>query len=75
MSNIRFKTSMIRSNLCDYSDAYILAKETLTVTDMAAAGAVVNNTNKQVIFKNCAPFTDFITEIANTQVDDAEKLI
>ena len=66
---------MIRSNLCDYSDAYILAKETLTVTDMAAAGAVVNNTNKQVIFKNCAPFTDFITEITNTQVDDAEKLI
>ena len=42
---------------------------------MAAAGAVVNNTNKQVIFKNCAPFTDFITEITNTQVDDAEKLI
>ena len=75
MSNIRFKTSMIRSNLCDYSDAYILAKETLTVTDMAAAAAVVNNTNKQVIFKNCAPFTDFITEITNTQVDDAEKLI
>ena len=75
MSNIRFKTSMIRSNLCDYSDAYILAKETLTVTHMAAAGAVVNNTNKQVIFKNCAPFTDFITEITNTQVDDAEKLI
>ena len=75
MSNIRFKTSMIRSNLCDYSDAYILAKEILTVTDMAAAGAVVNNTNKQVILKNCAPFTDFITEITNTQVDDAEKLI
>ena len=75
MSNIRFKTSMIRSNLCDYSDAYILAKETLTVTDMAAAGAVVNNTNKQVILKNCAPFTDFITEITNAQVDDAEKLI
>ena len=41
---------------------------------MAAAGAAVNNTNKKVIFKNCAPFTDCITEINNTQLDDAEKI-
>ena len=34
---------------------------------------VVNNTNKKVIFKNCAPLTDCITEINNTQVDDAQK--
>ena len=41
---------------------------------MAAAGAVVNNTNKEVIFKYCASFTDSITEINNTQVDDAQKI-
>ena len=41
---------------------------------MAAAGAVVNNTNKKVIFKNCAFFTDCITERNNTQVDDAQKI-
>ena len=29
--NIRFKTSMLRSNLCDYSDAYIIVKETITI--------------------------------------------
>ena len=42
---------MIRSNLCDYSDAYILVKRTITVPNKAAAGAAVNNTNKKVIFK------------------------
>ena len=65
---------MIRSNLYYYSDAYILVKGTIKVSNMAAAGAAVNNTNKKVIFKNCAPFTDCITEINNTQLDDAEKI-
>ena len=49
---------MIRSNLCDYSDTFILIKGTLTVQDMAGASATVNNTNKKVIFKYCTPFTD-----------------
>ena len=40
---------------------------------MAAAGAAVNNTNKKVIFQKCAPFTDCITEIYNTQIDDPQK--
>ena len=71
-SNIRFKTSLIRSNLRDYSDAYILVKGTITVPNTKAAGAAVNNTNRKVIFKNCTPFTDCITEIYNTQVDDAQ---
>ena len=57
-SNIRFKTSMIRSNICDYSDAYILVKATITVPIKAAAGAAVNNTSKKVLFENCAPLTD-----------------
>ena len=39
-----------------------------------AAGAAVNNTNKKVIFKNCAPFASCITEINNTQVNDAQKI-
>ena len=71
-SNIRFKTSLIRSNLRDYSDAYILVKGTITVPNTEAAGAAVNNTNRKVIFKNCTPFTDCITEIYNKQVDDAQ---
>ena len=47
ISNVTFKTSMIKSDLCHYSDAYILVKETITVPNAAAAGAAVNNTNKK----------------------------
>ena len=57
-SQIEFKTTMSKSSLCDYSDAYILFKETITVNNTAATGADANNSNKNVIFKNCAPFTD-----------------
>ena len=66
---------MIRSNLCDYSDAYVLVKGTITVPNTAAAGVAVNNANKNLIFKNCPPFTDCITEINNAQVDDAQNLV
>ena len=41
---------------------------------MTVASAAVNNTNKKETFKNCAPYTDYITEINNTQVDDAQKI-
>ena len=69
---IKFKTSMLRSSLCDYSDAYILAKGNITVNNTAADSAAANNTNKKVIFKNCAPFTNCISKINNTQIDIAE---
>ena len=42
----------------------------ITVTSTAAAAAAVNNANKKVIFKNCAPFTNCISRINNIQVDD-----
>ena len=61
---IKFKTSMIRSNLCDCSDAYMFFKGTITVPNIAAAaGAVVNNPNKKVISKKCGPFTTCITDM------------
>ena len=49
---------------------YILVKKTITVSNTVGAGAAVNNTNKKVIFKNCAPVTNRISEINNTKVDD-----
>ena len=73
-SHVRCKMTTIRSGLCDYGDVYILVKETITVPNTIAAGAAVNNTNKKVIFRNCAAFTDCITEINNTQIDDAQKI-
>ena len=71
---IRFKTSMLRSSLCDYSDAYILVKEDITVNNPATATVAANNTDKKVIFKNCAPFTNCISKINNEQIDNAEYI-
>ena len=71
-SQIKFKTTMLKSSLCDYSDAYILVKGIISVNNTAGAGVGANNTNKKVIFKNCAPFTNCITEINNTQIDNAK---
>ena len=51
---------MLGSSLCDYSNVYILVKSVIAVENTAAADADTNNTNKKVIFKNCAPFTTFI---------------
>ena len=73
-SQIKFKTTMLKSSLCYYSDAYILVKGTITVNNTAAQGAAANNTNKRVIFKNCAPFTNCISEINNTQIDNAKDI-
>ena len=50
-SQIKFKTAMLKSSLCDYSDAYILVKGTIGVNNTAAKGAAAINTNKKVIFK------------------------
>ena len=73
-SQIKFKTTMLKSSLCDYSGAYILVKGTISVNNTAAQGAAANNTNKKVIFKNCAPFTKCISEINNTQIDNAKDI-
>ena len=71
-SQIKFKTTMLKSSLCDYSDAYILVKGTITVNNTVAADVDANNTNKKV--KNFAPFTNCISEINNTQVDNAKDI-
>ena len=70
-SQIKFKTTMLQSSLCDCSGAYILAKGIIIVADTSTAGAAANNTKKKVIFKNCAPFTNWISEIKNIQIDKA----
>ena len=50
-SNIRFKTSMIRSNLCHYNNACILVKGNIAVPNTAAVDAAVNNINKKKYLK------------------------
>ena len=65
---------LLRSSLCDYSDAYILAKGNILDNNTAGAGTAANNANEKVIFKNCAPFTNWTSKINNTQTDNAEYI-
>ena len=75
-SQIKFQTSILKSSLCDYSDAYILASGTITITVAEAGDAAkrLDERNKGVIFKNCALFTDCISKINNTQKDNGKNL-
>ena len=75
-SQIKFKTTMLKSNICDYSDAYILVKGTITIVGAGADAAArqTDERDKGVIFKNCAPFTNCISKINNTQVDNAKDI-
>ena len=65
-ATIKFETKVIKSNLCDYSDAYILVTGDITATN--------GNANRNVAFKNCASFTKCVTDINNEHVDNADNL-
>ena len=73
---IKFKTTMLKSSLCDYSDEYILVKRKITITGAGADAAArqTDERDKGVAFKNCAPFINCICEINNTQVDNAKDI-
>ena len=75
-SQIKLKPIMLKSSLCDYSDAYILVKGTITITGAGDDAAVrqADERDKGVVFKNCSPFTNYISEIYNTQVDNAKYI-
>ena len=67
---IRIKTSMLRSDLCDYSDAYIVVKGDITLEGDNDA----NKRNKNLAFKNNAPFINCIAKIKGVKIDNAEYL-
>ena len=69
IKKLESKTSMQRSDLCDYSDAYIVVKGTITVTDPDNA-----KRNKSVAFKNNVSFTNCISKINGEKTDKAEDL-
>ena len=75
-TQIKFKNTMLKSIPCNYKDAFILLKVTITVVGQRADAASIaaETNNNQVIFKNRAPFNDCISEINNTQVDNAKDL-
>ena len=67
---IRIKTSMLRSDLCDYSDAYIVVKGDITLEGDNDA----NKRNKNLAFKNNAPFINCISKTNGVKIDNAEDL-
>ena len=75
-ADIKFKTTMLKSDLCDYADAYIFVKGTITIAGAGADAAArqLDERNKGVIFKNCAPFTKCISRINNTDIDNAQDI-
>ena len=75
-SDIRFKTKMLRSNLCDYVDSYIIVKGIITITGVGddAAARQADERDKGVTFKNCAPFNKCISRINNTDIDNTHDI-
>ena len=75
-SDIRFKSTMLRSNFCNYGDAYILAKGTITITGTGDDDAAkqLDERNKGVTFKTCTPFTKCISRINGTDIDNAQDI-
>ena len=73
---IRFKTTMLKSSLCDYSDPYILVKGKITITGAGddAAARQADERGKDVAFKNCAPFTTCISNINDVEIDNCKDI-
>ena len=67
---IRIKTSMLRSDLCDFSDAYIVVEGTITLKGDNDA----NKQNKNLAFRNNAQFINYISKINGVKIDNAEDL-
>ena len=66
----RFKTPMLRSDLCDYADLYMLFNGTITVAENQPR----DRQNRPLILKNNAPFVSCITRINNELIEDADDL-
>ena len=75
-ADIKFKTTMLKSDLCDYADAYIFFKGTITITGAGADATArqADERNKGVIFKNCVPFTKCISIINNADINNAQNI-
>ena len=53
---------MLKLSLCDYSDAYTLVKGTISIVSEPPPAENLNNSDKEVVFKNCASFTDILVK-------------
>ena len=75
-ADTKFKTAMLKSDLCDYADAYIFVKGTITIAGAGddVAARQLDERNQGITFKNCAPFTKCISRINNTDIDNSQDI-
>ena len=73
-TQIKFKTSILESSLCNWKDPYTFANETITVAPVPPTVINPNNKDKEIIIKNCAQFIDCICKINNTQKSNATDI-
>ena len=75
-ADVKFKTTMLKSDLCNYADAYIFVKGTITITGAGDDDAArqLDERKKSVIYKNCASFTKCISRTSNTDIDNAQDI-
>ena len=67
---VKLNLKLLKWSSCDYINAYIIVKQTLTMP-----GAAVNNVNKNRIIRNCAPFTSCMSEINSAQLDNVKDIV
>ena len=75
-ADVKFKTTMLKSDLCDYADPYIFVKGTITITGAGDDDAArqLDERKKNVIYKNCPSFTKCISRTSNTDIDNAQDI-
>ena len=75
-SDFRFKTTMLKSSLCDYSGVYILVNRRITITGAGdtIANRQADERNKRVVFQSCAPFTTCKSELNNREIYNAKDI-
>ena len=75
-NDIRFKTTVLKSSICEYSDAYSLIKGRITITGAGADAAErqADERDKGAVFKNSAAFINCKTEINNTEIDNVKDI-
>ena len=65
---------MLKSDLCDYGNTYTLVKDTITIAPVPPPAAILNDNDVEIVFKNCARFTDCTKEVNNTQIGNAKSI-
>ena len=75
-SDVKVKTTMLKSSWCDFSDACILAIAIITINGAGVDADTrhADEKNKGIIFKNCVPFINCKSEINNTEIDNAKDI-